>query len=123
MTEGFWGNYQTGKYFLIDEHESWIRRDGNAGILGLPDELVQQFGNYPDRESLLPFLYHHAPVMRWRGHGESVTFEFACESWDAPLRLIHKWGEHYAGPFLHFRIVNFRSGEMKTLLWKDFVIG
>lgn len=121
MIEGFWGNYQTGKYFLIDEHEHWIRRGNNAELLGVSAEVIAQFGDYPTRMDLLPFLFHNAPVMRWRGHGESVTFEFDYERWDAPLSLIQKWGDQYAGPFLYLRIVNFHSGmKVKQLLWKDF---
>ena len=76
MTEGFWGNYETGIWFQIDEHEQWLRRGNNAELLGVPDEVIAEFGHFADRETLLQFVWRHAPVMRWRCHGSSVAFEF-----------------------------------------------
>ena len=81
MKEGFWGNYETGIWFQIDEHERWLRRGNNAEWLGVPDNVIAKFTHFADRDTLLPFVWRHAPVMRWRGHGESVTFEFYAEDW------------------------------------------
>ena len=97
MQEGFWGNYQTGNYYQIDEHERWIRRGGNAHKLGVSSDISGCFGAFADRETLLPFVFAHAPVMRWRCHGESVTFEFSFEGWARPLYLIQKWCKLFAG--------------------------
>ena len=82
MKEGFWGNYEMGIWFQIDEHERWLRRGSNAERLGVPDDVIAKFSNFADRETLLPFVWRHAPVMRWRCHGESVTFEFYAEEWE-----------------------------------------
>ncbi|MDD5662822.1 MAG: hypothetical protein PHT71_01000 [Victivallaceae bacterium] len=120
MKEGFWGNYQTGHYFEIDEHERWIRRGNNAHMLGVPPEIIARFSEFSDRETLLPFIWQHAPVMRWRGHGASVCFEFHSESWQMPLQLIDTWGKLFAGSYLHLHMVNFRNMEVRETLWKNF---
>ena len=119
MKEGFWGNYETGEWFRIDEHERWLRTPGNAERLGVPEETAAAFAKYQTRDELLPFVYRHAPVMRWRGHGSSVTFEFDSAEWGRPLELIHNWGRSFAGDHLHFHMVNFRTMEVRDALWRD----
>lgn len=79
MKQGFWGNYELGEFFEIDEHEMWIRRWDNAARLGLAARVIARIAEFEpirDRDRFLPFLYANAPVMRWHGHGESVTFDF-----------------------------------------------
>jgi hypothetical protein len=119
MKEGFWGNYETGTWFRIDEHEQWLRTPGNAAKLGVPEEAAAEFAQHQSREELLPFVYRRAPVMRWRCHGASVTFEFDSEEWARPLELIHKWGRAFAGDCLQFHMVNFRTMEVRDALWRD----
>ncbi len=120
MKEGFWGNYETGIWFQIDEHERWLRREGNAAKLGVPENIVAEFPHFADRDTLLPFVWHHAPVMRWRCHGESVTFEFYADDWIKPLEIIRKWCTLFAGDFLFLRMVNFNGMEVRETLWKDW---
>lgn len=120
MKEGFWGNYERKIFFEIDEHEKWLRRGVNADTLGVPLEVSIRFHEFADRETLLPFVFSHAPVMRWRGHGESVTFEFHSENWHSPLELTKKWCKIFAGPYLLLRMVNFRNMKIRETLWKDF---
>ena len=123
MKTGFWGNYETGVIFEIDEHELWIRRGNNASCLGIPDKVVSRFKSFKagkDRDRFLRFLFASAPVMRIRGHGESVTFEFSSGNRELPLMLIRRWGEDNAGPCLRLKIVNFKTGEARECLWKDF---
>ena len=64
MKEGFWGNYETGIWFQIDEHERWLRRENNAEKLGVPKDVIAEFPHFADRDTLLPFVYRHASVMR-----------------------------------------------------------
>ena len=123
MKEGFWGNYETGEYFRIDEHEKWLRRPGNAERLGIPSGAIADFPKYPTREALLLSVYRRAPVMRWRGHGTSVTFEFDGAGWARPLELICKWGRAFAGDRLHFHMVNFRTMEIFDALWGELKQG
>ena len=120
MKEGFWGNYETGIWFQIDEHEMWLRRGCNAAKLGVPEVVIAEFPHYADRDTLLPFVYNQAPVMRWRCHGESVTFEFYAAEWEKPLALIREWCTIFAGNFLLLRMVNFRDMEIREILWKDW---
>ena len=67
-----------------------------------------------------PFVWCHAPVMRWRCHGENVTFEFYAEEWEKPLAFIQKWCVSFAGDFLLLRMVNFNGMEVRETLWKDW---
>lgn len=121
MTEGYWGNYITGEIFLIDEHELWLRRERNADKLGVPQAVQRRFKDYvtkEDRNQFLPFIFAHAPVMRFRGHGSDVTMEFACTDWAKPLELIRKWCEANAGPLLGLKIVNFATDEIVETTWE-----
>ena len=120
MKEGFWGNYETGIWFQIDEHERWLRRENNAEKLGVPKDVIAEFPSFADRDTLLPFVWRHAPVMRWRCHGESSTFEFYAEEWGKPLEIIRKWCTLFAGDFLFLRMVNFNAMEVRETLWKDW---
>ena len=120
MKSGFWGNYRLGIWYEIDEHEMWLRRGGNAEQLGIPPAAIARFGEFPDRQELLPFVFAEAPVMRWRNHGESVTFEFCSPDWHLPLQLAEKWCNLFAGPFLCVRMVNFHGMEFRENLWKNF---
>jgi len=120
MKEGFWGNYETGVWFQIHEHERWLRGGNNAERLGVPKDVIAEFPHFADRDTLLPFVWRHAPVMRWRCHGESVTFEFYAEDWSKPLELIRKWCTLFAGDFLFLRMVNFNGMDVRETLWKDW---
>ncbi len=123
MKSGYWGNYETGRIFLIDEHELYIRRPEKARELGIPEELIVRFSEFrlrQDRYEFIKFLLRAAPVMRIRGHGEYVTFEFDFREWAPPLKLIHAWCWENAGPFSGLNIVNLHSMEIRRCLWKDF---
>lgn len=126
MKNGYWGNYETGRIFLIDEHELWVRRPNNACSLGLSEELIARFSEYKireDRDAFLYFLFANAPIMRFRGHGEYVTFEFNSPDWTKPLKLIHTWCQENTGPYTGLKIVNFHTMEIRQLLWQDFQDG
>ena len=116
MKEGFWGNYETGIWFQIDEHERWLRHGNNAERLGVPKDVIAEFPHFADRDTLLPFVWRHAAVMRWRCHGESVY----AEDWIKPLEIIRKWCTLFAGDFLFLRVVNFNGMEVRETLWKDW---
>ena len=123
MKEGFWGNYETGIWFLIDEHEMWLRRPENAALLGIPSSLRQKIPEFrvqQDRDALLRFMFCHAPVMRIRAHGETVCFEFAADDVRKPLALIEKWCRVYAGPYMGISAFDFNSGKRLFCLWKDW---
>jgi hypothetical protein len=110
MREGYWINYRVGRVDLIDEHQLWVRRPGHAARLGIPQEAVAEFTRFDpatDRDEFLRFLMGRAPVMRVRGHGASVTFEFISTcGWQAPLDAIASFLADKAGPRLGLNIVD-----------------
>ena len=62
----------------------------------------------------------HAPVMRVRGHGASVSFEYNSRNRRDPMDAIWMWGQRNAGPFTNLYIVNFAAREKTQMYWQDF---
>jgi len=126
MNEGYWGNYKTGNLFLIYEHEMWIRRGNNADKLGIPQAIQNKFKDFimiEDRNRFLSYIIANAPIMRIRGHGSYVTFEFNCADWTKPIELIRKWGKTNAGSLLGLNIVNFATNQAIQTNWENFELG
>lgn len=122
MKDGYWINYKTGKDFPIDEHERWIRKPANAKKLGLSKELMETFENFTpkrDRNKFLLFLMKHAPIMRVRGHGHYVTFEYSSRRRNPPIESAWLWGMENAGPFTTMRITNFATNETVEMSFKQ----
>lgn len=123
MKAGYWINYDTGKEFPVNEHEQWIRKRGNAKKLGLSKKVMgalKEFKPVKDRDKFLAFIMQHAPVMRVRGHGNYVTFEYSSRSRNDPMDAIWLWGLKSAGPYTGLYIVNFATGEKTSIYWQDF---
>jgi len=123
MREGYWINYQTAKQFPIDEHERWLRKKGNAKKLGVPQRVIDGFGEFEpvkDRDKFLLFVMQHAPVMRVRGHGNYATFEYASRRERAPMEAIWLWGMENAGPRTGMYIVNFATNDKMSTYWDKF---
>ena len=124
MELGFWLNYNTGKEFRIDEHERWIRRWINAKKIGISETIYKQyidkFEPVEDRDKMLLWIMNIAPLMRVRGHGTTVTFEFATEKVRSALDAIYDWGENYAGDYSNFHISNLKKTRRVNILYKDF---
>lgn len=122
MKEGYWINYRTGRTFEIHEHEQWIRAEGNAQRLGVPSRVIACFRDFKpttDRDKFLLHVMKCAPVMRVRGHGDSVTFEFWARLKVKPLDAIRLWIEKNAGPWTLLNIVNLARQESAQLYYKD----
>jgi len=123
MREGLWINYKTGKTFPIHEHEQWLRGKGNAKKLGVPPKVISAFKKFKpggDRDKFLLFVMKNAPVMRVRGHGQSVSFEYSSRNRHDPMDAIWMWGQRNAGPFTHLYIVNFATRESTQMFWQEF---
>ena len=123
MKEGFWLNFNTGKSFVIDEHERWLRAPGNAEKLGVPQQVIDSFSEFVvtrDRNKFLISVMQHSPIMRVRGHGGYVTFEYSSRSRNDPLDAIGLWGRTVLGPLSEMNIVNFATGEMTNIRWSEF---
>ena len=110
MKEGFWLNYRTGRTFLIHEHEIWLREPGNARKLGVPKEVIaealERFRPFYDRVPLLLFVMERAPVMRIRGHGHYVTFEYHARADDDATLAVRHFAGRMLGPMRGLHIVN-----------------
>lgn len=123
MKEGYWVNYRTGKEIPIYEHEDWIRTPGNAKKLGLPAALIKSFDKFRpkrDRDKFLLFIMKNAPVMRVRGHGNFVSFEYGSSNDKRPLDAVWSFLDDYAGPFTGVRIVNFQKGKKVDTNFQEF---
>lgn len=120
MTEGYWINYNTGKMIEMPEHESFIRDPKNAKKLGVPPNVHTMAANIKDREKYLLFLLQHAPLMRVRGHGASVGFQFATHSRQDAMDAILSWGKNNAGPMTWLMIDNFATKESTQMNFEQF---
>ena len=120
MTEGYWINYNTGKMIEMPEHESFIRDPKNAKKLGVPPNVHTMAANIKDREKYLLFLLLHAPLMRVRGHGASVGFQFATHSRQDAMDAILSWGKNNAGPMTWLMIDNFATKESTQMNFEQF---
>ena len=123
MREGYWINYRTGKEFSVDEHEEWLRAPGNAKKLGVPQSVIDMFGKFKpvkDRDKFLLFVVNNAPVMRVRGHGVTIAFEYASRERQSPMEAIWALAKKDAGPFSQLYIVNFATKESTQMMYSDF---
>lgn len=123
MKEGYWINYKTDKTVTIHEHERWLRSKGNAKKLGVPPRVISMFSNFKpekDRDKFLMFVMKNAPVMRVRGHGNYVSFEYNSRARKDPMDAIWMWGQKNAGPFTGLYIVNFATREKIEINWNAF---
>lgn len=121
--EGFWINYDSGKTFPVDEHETWIRKPVNAKKIGLSSGLFKMFDKYKyqkDRDDFLVFIMSKAPIMRVRGHGSYWTFEFYSSKIDDILFEIYKFAKGIAGDYTGMNIVNMKNKDVAQIYFKDF---
>ena len=125
MKEGWWLRLDNGESIRIHEHEIDIRRPDMAAELGVPDELFSQFRNYEpetDRIEFLTWILENVPtpLARIRGHGNSVTIEYAADNNEQAFKAIRIWGREVCGPFLLLSIRNLRTGERFSMKWDEF---
>lgn len=120
MTDGYWINYRNYKIFEITEHEQWIRDPKNAKRIGVPENVHGMAKNIKNREKYLLFLMAHAPIIRVRGHGSTVTFEMNARDRQDIMDSIWIWGKKNAGPFTWMNITNFATKENTQMSFEDF---
>jgi hypothetical protein len=123
MQEGAWINYETGKIFDITDHELWIREGKNADRLGVPKSVQKNFLKYSpmeDRIKFLLYLMKNAPLMRMRGHGSDITFEYYNRSSKDPIESVQKAAHKYGGDYSTLNIFNLATKEVTSMLRKDF---
>ena len=122
MNEGWWVNYETGRYVALKcrglDHEGIIRNPENQQWLGLSLSVIHniyRFKPVQDRDSLLLHIMKATPLMRIRGHGAYVTFEFSSDEEYQPLEAIRRWVKKNAGPMTVLNIVNFSGGQVRAV--------
>lgn len=123
MDEGYWINYRTQQVCEMCEHETWIRVEDNARLLGVPRRIIARFHEFKpveDRDTFLLFLLKKVPLIRVRVHGDSVTFEFWARFKAGPLHAVRLWVEKKAGPLTMLNIVNFAKATHAHVLYEDF---
>ncbi|MDD4869840.1 MAG: hypothetical protein PHR77_04710 [Kiritimatiellae bacterium] len=108
MWEGFFINYNTGKTVCIglrNDHARWIAEAPNAEKLGVVIAKTK-FHPINNRDEFLLHILRLAPVMRIRGHGLYVTFEFDSKTMKQPYRAINQFSIKYLVPVRMLHIVN-----------------
>ena len=123
-------NYRTGRIVALEareQHEIVIRDKRVAHTLGVPTPVYDEFARYKpeaDRCRFLKSLMAKVPLMRVRGHGSHVTFEYAARSKRMPEQAVRLWARKYAvGPATLICLVNLRTGRHRTLLALQFLAG
>ncbi len=123
MKEGAWISAPTGLSAWVDDHAMWIMRAGNAGTLGVSEEVQQRLAAMPSphtpagrREVLLAAM--DAGLIRVRGHGVTTTFEFTMPFPDM-LQAVRPFMQEHFGPFMGCRFNNLRTGEVWGSLFQD----
>jgi len=122
VNEGWWVNFETGRTVALKcrgaDHEAAIRDPKNQRWLGLPPPVIKgirRFTPIQERDSLLLHIMKSSPLMRIRGHGAYVTFEFSSNEEYQPLDSIRKWVKKNAGPMTILNVVNFSSGQVRAV--------
>jgi len=115
MKEGAWINVSNRDYRWIDEHAQWLQRPGNAASLGLEDDIIEALGRVPwdfngsGRRTILLTAMDHG-LIRVRGHGASVTFEFTVP-WAQAVRGALRFMDENLGPSMQCRFSNLLTGQ------------
>ena len=121
MKEGFWLNYRTWKIVEVYEHERWLKeKAANPKSIGVPENVMAIASKIKNREKFLIFVMQHAPVMRIRGYGTSVSLDFHTRNRQEVMDAILMWGKKYAGPFTWLNMSNFATRENTQMNYEQF---
>lgn len=120
--EGYWVN-RSGKFKQIDEHAQWILNPKNAKSLGLGKDFIDEVKDLvhsTDREKIL-LTAMHEDLIRVRGHGSFITFEFTMDTRNA-LKAIETFleKEYLAGPNSTLMFNNLRTHETVEITYDEF---
>lgn len=127
MGEGFWIRADTGEFRKIDEHARWIQDPGHARSLGLSEEAVAKIMfipwdiDGPGRKAIVMEATAQG-LIRFRDHGDHVTFEFQMPIPDA-LRALQPFMAYYLGPASFCRLNDLAGGDSWEGYCKDLVEG
>jgi len=125
MKEGCWINYEKSPIVILDveDHEMNIRDESFANKLGVPKDLQKTFKKFKpreDREKFLTYIMQHSPLMRMRGHGADITFEYYSHRNKDPMEAVHEASHTYGGMLSTLNIYNLATNEVTSMQRVDF---
>lgn len=131
MRDGSWINYETRAYLGLLcpglEHEIVIRNPEHQVWLGVPESVAKEFQRFRvkrDRVKFLHFIMQNVPLMRIRGYGIRVAFNYWSDADSKPYAMITKWYKRWGGPSLLLDVTNFETGRNERVMgseWENFV--
>ena len=122
MNEGFWLNGRLNKFQEVNEHAMWIADSKNAKKIGLPSNLfekIKELNPSTDRVEILTTAMSGG-LIRVRGHGGSVTFEFSMKTTDALWAIYAFLKKIGVGEYTQVYVANVRTHENLSTTYKDF---
>ena len=122
MTEGFWINSKTNKFVPIDEHAMWITNEKNYKKIGLSKSIFNKIKNLnpqSDRVEILTSAMADG-LIRVRGHGTSITFEFSIPVSTALWSIYAFLKKVGVGEFTGLYIANLRTKESISTTYGEF---
>lgn len=124
MKEGYWINFENNLVFQVDDHERWLRRNVNAEKIGVLFRIIDLFDKFTpveDRYEFLLTVIANAPIIRVRGHGAYITFEFCSEETGKVFNVILRFClEVEAGEYTELHMVNFANTTVIDLMFHEF---
>lgn len=127
MKMGAWISAATGHYqWITFDHAQWIQVPGQAEDMGIPDDAAEHLRqirwdfNGPGRRTILLSAMAHG-LIRARGHGSSITFEFTV----AVRVAIHgamAFLTDVAGPYSFCSFTNLNTLEAVGFYRKDLPV-
>ena len=123
MKEGCWIVAATGHYEYVDDHAHWIQVPEHAERMGLRGDVLQKIRlikwdfNGPGRRAILLVAMAHG-LIRARGHGSSITFEFTVPVREA-IKGVTQFLEAIAGPHSYCSFTNLKTQEKVGFFFKD----
>lgn len=121
MKDGWWVNYVTGRKVALawgEQHEHVIRDWSAARRLGVPESVFAQFSRFrpdADRRRFLLWLMKLVPLMRVRGHGVYVSFEYASRTDRKPVEAVGVIARRF-GPATLLRVSNLEMRRHRNVL-------
>ena len=110
-----WVSAATGQYCWVHDHARWVTRPGNAGLLGIPEDVQRLLVAPPSshtpagrRDVLL--LAMDAGLIRVRGHGVTTTFE-ATLPFITVIEAVLPFVYQHLGPWMTCRFNRLDTGE------------
>jgi len=123
MREGCWIRSTGDWHWITTEHASWILKPENGRLLGLSEEIQSKIStipwdfNGPGREAILHLAMGEG-LIRMRGHGASVTFEYTLPM-AAVIHSVSIFMGQNCGLLTWCKFNNLRNGQSLGIFYQD----